>query len=184
MNKNYEEKKQYKNMMKVLIYASLNLAIFGLFRINIFKYYLDLFGLGCLEYLFYLILFCSAILLNRRDVFLPFLGDTVIPHSILPDNLTPENADVQKIINITPNTKILYWAAESNDMTLDNPWEAYGNYTNIGTTISDETGDAILSVRYPASYKKPYKSSVLQPHIHYRYVLNPGMMSRIETVQI
>ena len=183
MNKSYEDKKRNKQMIKILLYAGINIGLLGLFNTNYFKMLLTKFNLNFIEKYIYIIIGLSSILLFKRDIFLPFLGDTVIPTSILIDRV-PVNYNTEKKVNITPNTKILYWASESNDNVLDNPWEAYKEYNNMGVTTSDSNGNAILKVRKPSAYKKPYKSYVLQPHIHYRYVISNGMMSRIETILI
>ena len=183
MKKNYEDKKKNKQMMKIVLYAGINLGILGLFNINIFKNFLGKFNLNFIEKYIYMLVGFSSIFLFKRDIFLPFLGETVIPSSLLIDRV-PSNHTVEQEITITPNTKVLYWASEPNDAILDNPWDAYLDYDNMGVTTSDDNGKAILKVRQPSAYKKPYKNKVLEPHIHYRYEISNGMMSRIETVYV
>lgn len=53
-------------------------------------------------------------------------------------------------------------------------------YHNAGVTHSDSDGNALIRIRDPAAYKKPY-GGTLKPHIHYRIMRNNGMMSQIYT---
>ena len=122
-----------------------------------------------------------VIMAMKRDFFLPFLGDCVIPNGIL-DEKMPVNAETKLCIKIKPNVKIIYWASEQGE-DARMPWEAYKAYENAGVTKSDINGDACFYVRNPGSYKVPYKGK-LEPHIHYRYEKSKGMFSRIYTVKL
>ena len=184
MNKSYNDKKKMIVMLKLVFIGGINWGLIGLTNINFIKQILIKFNIVSIEKIIYIIVGISAYLLFKRDVFLPFLGDTVIPTSILTEK-TPSNPSIEKTINnIPPNTKVLYWAAEPSNEIIDNPWEAYDKYDNSGITTSNDEGIAILKVREPSSYRVPYKNKKLEPHIHYRYVKSPGMMSRIETINI
>ena len=183
MNKKYKEKKIDKKMMELLVYAGINIGLLGLFNLNLFKDFLKKFNIENIEKYIYMLVGVAAIFLFNRDTFLPFLGDTVMPTSILQIK-TPANHTVEQSVIIPPNTKVIYWASEPNDAILDNPWDAYLDYDNMGVTTSDDTGKAILKVRQPSAYKKPYKNKVLEPHIHYRYAISNGMLSRLETVYV
>ncbi len=133
----------------------------------------------------YLLVGLSALyLLFNRDTFLPFLGKTVFPCNLLKEEIKPDNADTTITIKTKPNSKVIYWASESNLTNSDlGPKDAYNNYTNAGVTTSDANGDAILSVRKPTRYTVPYKR-LLQKHIHYRVCDGRGMLGRVETVEI
>lgn len=115
-----------------------------------------------------------------RDVFLPFLGDAVLPSSVIVGERLPAGANRVVRVKVTPRAKVMYWASEPGDDVKPTPWKAYGKYKNAGVTTSDESGHAVLRIRNPSKYRVPY-GNVLSPHVHYRYMKNNGMMSRIFT---
>lgn len=124
--------------------------------------------------------FISLVMLFDRDLFLPFLGKCAVPQSILTLQ-TPKDADTKVNVNVPPNTKVLYWAAEPNTNSNIMPWTAYKKYTNAGVVISNKDGVAELIVRNPGGYSKPFPKGKLESHVHYRYVRTNGMLSRVYT---
>jgi hypothetical protein len=122
---------------------------------------------------------------TNRDFYLPFLGDTVFPTGLLGDNIVPNDSDLTIEVKIKPNTKLIYWAAEPCEgeecKTPVMAWHAYKEYKNSGIATSNNDGLATIRVRSPQHYKVPYKQSLLTPHVHYRTILNNGMLSRIHT---
>ena len=144
----------------------------------------DIFGrLKMVGMVVYIIIGLSALYnLFSRDYYLPFLGDAAHPCGFLTEK-TPDGANTQAIIVTRPNTSVLYWASESNDQIVENPWLAYGSNKNAGVTTSDAQGKAVLKVRFPSKYKVP-SGRTLSSHIHYRVCIGNGMLSRIETVEL
>ncbi len=121
----------------------------------------------------------------RRDFYLPFLGETVLPCAALEER-TPSGADTTVTVQVTPNSKLLYWAAEpaAEELKQIQDWKlAYATFSNIGVTTSDQSGTATLRVRKPQAYSVPFKGR-LEPHIHYRICGEDGIMSRVNTVFI
>lgn len=122
--------------------------------------------------------------LFNRDFYLPFLGDTVIPQYLIPDQKFPPNYNYTVTVNnLPPFSKVMFWASmpkstENNNLNL--PWTAYNKYKNSGSTITDENGSASFNIMYPQPYKTPYGKK-LKPHVHYRFFRTNGMLSRIET---
>jgi uncharacterized membrane protein YuzA (DUF378 family) len=116
-----------------------------------------------------------------RDTYLPFLGPTVMPCSLLQERV-PENADMGTVVQTAPGAKVLYWASEPSTGHLEvNDWrEAYGTFGNAGVATADAEGNAVLSVRTPQPYTVPMKGR-LEPHIHYRVCGDNGMIGRVET---
>ena len=85
---------------------------------------------------------------------------------------------------VTPNTKVVYWAAEpanENLKTLKSWKDAYLEYENAGVTTSNGEGVAILKVRDPQAYKVPFKGR-LESHVHYRVCNEAGWMGRVNTI--
>jgi uncharacterized membrane protein YuzA (DUF378 family) len=123
-----------------------------------------------------------AIMFNR-DTYLPFLGETVLPCSALPEQI-PENADTKIEVKVEPGAKVLYWAAEPETEGLKQlkDWrKAYLKFMNVGVVIASQDGVAELLVRNPQPYVVPWKGR-LEPHIHFRVCGDGGFLGRIQTV--
>lgn len=119
-----------------------------------------------------------------RDTYLPFLGKTVFPCSLLKDSV-PEGADLSVQVKVRPGAKVIFWASEpaNKDLHELQDWrKAYMEFKNAGVTTADATGIATLSVRTPQSYTVPMKGA-LDAHIHYRECVSDGMVGRVETVK-
>jgi uncharacterized membrane protein YuzA (DUF378 family) len=123
-----------------------------------------------------------AIMFNR-DTYLPFLGETVMPCSVLPEQI-PQNADTKVEVKVAPGSKVLYWAAEPETEGLKqiNDWrQAYMKFLNVGVVIASQDGVAELLVRNPQPYVVPWKGR-LEPHIHFRVCGDNGFLGHIQTV--
>lgn len=119
-----------------------------------------------------------------RDFYLPFLGETVAPCSVLSAQV-PEGADMKLSVQVHPGAKVMYWATEPADAASSQAnvpdWkQAYGEFQNAGVAIADDEGNAELAVRTPQAYAVPTKGK-LNPHVHYRECGDDGMMKRVET---
>ena len=131
-----------------------------------------------------------AIMVFKRDYYLPFLGDTVFPCEPLVEK-KPDGATISTTIHVTPNSNVVFWASEHADKTADSiqdyiaehPISAYSEYSNSGIVRSNAQGVATLSVRPPISYKIP-SGRVLKPHIHYRVCGKGGILGAVQTVYI
>ena len=100
----------------------------------------------------YIVIGLSALpLLFQRDMYLPFLGETVLPAGALAPK-TPQNANDQVTIRTRPGAKVVYWASEPNPTQgkdLPTFQEAYDAYENSGVVVADSSGHAILRFRGP-----------------------------------
>jgi len=141
-------------------------------------------GAGMIDKAIGLVCGLSAMyLLFDRDVYLPFLGDTVIPEAVIINDKMPAGANRVVIATVPANARVIFWAAAPSQKTKSNPWDAYGKYRNSGVTRGDSDGRAVFRIRNPGSYKVPGKGK-LEPHLHYRYMIDDGMMSKIFTAPI
>lgn len=180
----YLQKSIHKLAMILVIVGAIVWFIYGVTagRINVVE---RLFGLASKSLfaraIFILVGLAAAYVMFDRDLYLPFLGETVIPNGALPEK-TPERWNEKAVVDVPANTKIVFWAAEpATSDSMKGPAEAYGAYENAGVTISSSEGKAELRVRRPQSYKVPVRG-VLEPHIHYRIYTSEGMLGRIKTV--
>lgn len=128
----------------------------------------------------------AVALLFTRDIYLPFLGETLVPAGSLAPR-TPQNANDQVTVTTRPGAKVLYWASEPNPTAgKEAPtWAiAYGEYDNAGVVEADSSGKAILRFRGPPqAYTVPMKGR-LEPHVHFRVSEGNGFMGRVQTIFI
>jgi uncharacterized membrane protein YuzA (DUF378 family) len=133
----------------------------------------------------YIVIGLAAVLfVFQRDVYLPFLGETLVPGGALSPK-SPQGANDQVTITTKPGARVLYWAAEPDpNQGKDAPsWDiAYKNYENSGVAVADDTGQAILRYRGPPqAYAVPMKGR-LDPHVHFRVCEKNGFMGRVQTL--
>ncbi len=100
----------HKIAMVILIIGALTWLSIGAFNYNPVG---KMFGVKSMAArAVYIVVGLAAVsLMFHRDTYLPFLGDTVMPCSALPEQI-PEGADTQIQVPATPGAKVLYWAAE------------------------------------------------------------------------
>lgn len=116
----------------------------------------------------------------QRNTYLPFLGPTVLPFSLFPNELKPKDANLEFVIPVyeADGTKIVYWASQPSTTIVEDPFKAYGEYRNVGvTTVENEM--AKMNVLCPSSYNVP--GQTLKPHIHYRILYPTGIMGEVKT---
>lgn len=123
-----------------------------------------------------------AFLALDRDSYLPFLGECVLPTSLLAAK-TPQDASFTVSVHAAPGaTHIMYWASESGAGIAPNPYDAYGNYSNAGIVKTAPSGLTILPVRCPQQYK--VRGKTLPRHVHYRSIFKSGVAGPVQTTQI
>jgi hypothetical protein len=124
-----------------------------------------------------------VLMICNRDTYLPFLSENFVPEPFL--NLKERNPKkVEKTINIQvePNKKVLYWAADPGVEVKKNWKDGYGKFENSGIVKSDPLGNVKIPLECPNRYiVHGYK--ILPKHVHYRvYNENTQMLSRIQSV--
>jgi hypothetical protein len=124
----------------------------------------------------------------RRDTYLPFLGETVMPCSVLMDRV-PEHADKEVHVDgLTPGAKVIFWAAEpaTEGLARIRTWQqAYLDYANAGVATVDGAGHAVFHVRKPAGYVVPGGRG-LTAHVHWRVCGEGagGMLGPVQTTPV
>jgi hypothetical protein len=175
----YVKKLLYQIAMVFLVIGGLNWLCVGLMDTNAVS---ELVG-NASSAVYILVGISALFVMFDRDTYLPFLGPMVAPCSVL-QNREPPGATKEVKVIVSPNTKILYWAAEPANEKLKtiSSWkDAYLNYENAGVVTANNEGVAILKVREPQAYKVPFKGR-LEPHVHYRVCGESGFMERVHTV--
>ena len=179
---NYNDKYEMYYLRIALIATTVFLSAQGALNKNLIK---TLTGPLVSQLVYVVFIAISLYVAYDREFYLPFLGDSVFPNGLLVPNVTPIHADTAVEVKVPPSTKVIYWAAEPCNEKSSNlmAWDAYGEYTNSGVSTANEDGIALLSVRGPpSSYFVPHKETKLKSHIHYRYQVGKGMLSKIFTV--
>jgi len=164
--------------LALIVISALNYGFVGAFKVNVIE---RIIGKTIFTRVLYILIGLSALLMAfHRDTYLPFLGKTVFPASVLHDQ-TPTGATRSVTVKVTPHSKVIYWASEpSNGIEKKSYKDAYGNYDNAGVTHADHTGNAVLKVREPQSYTVPIKT--LRPHVHYRQVMPYGFIGPVKSL--
>lgn len=129
----------------------------------------------------FLVLLYVIYLGSFRNTYLPFLGPTVLPASLLKDSVENPKANVHAklFVNVPDDTKVIYWAAQPSDTVFETPFEAYNKFANSGVATI-KNNQTTLHVECPSSYKVPGKT--LKPHVHYRVVYPNGMLGSVQTL--
>jgi uncharacterized membrane protein YuzA (DUF378 family) len=180
----YWQKMANKMATVFLVGLALNYGLVGLNRINLLERLLGK-GTWGLRAMYLLVGVAALSMAFNRDTYLPFLGETHFPCSLLQEQ-TPPGATRSVQVRVEPNAKVLYWATEPSDGSVDiKPYDiAYGGYKNAGVAIADHNGFVNLKVREPQDYKVPLKGR-LEQHIHFRTCSDtPGFIGRIKTVYV
>ncbi len=180
-NTKYMEKMAFKIAMVLLIAGGLNWMVFGILGKDLVSM---IFGKGLISKIIFIVVGIAAIsIMFSRDTYLPFLGETVFPCSVLRD-FSPDGATVSQNIQVAPHAKVLYWASEPDNDGIENLKtydQAYLQYKNAGVTTANGDGVALLKVRQPQAYKVPIRGR-LEPHIHFRTCGPSGFLGSIQTI--
>jgi uncharacterized membrane protein YuzA (DUF378 family) len=184
MDQRYIQKKLYMIGALLLVIGGLNWGIVALTGGDLVS---SVFGRGSVvaRGIFLLVALAAAFVAFKRDYYLPFLGETLVPCSVMADKV-PEGADSSVGIRVRPGAKVVYWAAEpaNEDMMSAVDYRAaYLEYRNAGVATADADGNAVLKVRTPQGYTVPMKGA-LPPHVHYRECDGRGFMKSIVTVTL
>lgn len=168
----------------LVIIGGLNWGLVGAFGVNLVS---AVAGKGTVANAIYVLVGLSALWLGfQRATYLPFLGETVMPCSLLNEK-EPEHADTSvSVSGVRPGAKILYWAAEPATEGLDRlkDWrKAYLEFANAGVTTADANGYATLRIRRPQPYTVPLKGA-LQQHVHWRVCEEGGFVGPVQTTPV
>lgn len=177
-------KKLYMLGAVLLVIGGLNWGVLALTGGDVVT---KIFGKGSViaRGIFMLVALAAVAVVFDRNFYLPFLGETVVPCSVLKEQI-PEQADTSIAVRVKPNAKVLYWAAEpanENLKQLNDYRAAYLEYKNAGVVTADADGHAVLQIRTPQGYTVPMKGA-LPPHVHYRVCGENGFMGPIVTVTL
>jgi uncharacterized membrane protein YuzA (DUF378 family) len=173
-------RKLFMFSMILLIVGALNWFVVGVAGVNVLE---SVVGKSIARILYVFVGIAALAIAFDRDTYLPFLGETVMPCSILPEHI-PKGADTTLTVNVTPGATVLYWAAEPETEGLKKlvDWrKAYLKFMNAGVVKANDEGEAVLFVKNPQPYTVPWKGR-LEPHVHFRVCGGDGMLARIKTV--
>jgi uncharacterized membrane protein YuzA (DUF378 family) len=134
----------------------------------------------------YILVGIAAIFILYLNVylFLPFLGETVLPENILQPSI-PENATIEVTVKVPKmyekSKYVVYWASNPGEEIFTFPEEAYEETKNVG--VAPITSDSVkLSLQCPQIYK--VMGYTLPRHVHYRFASVRNIMSPVFTEEI
>lgn len=123
---------------------------------------------------------------SQRDSYLPFLGESVVPCSVLQDKI-PEHADLEVTVDhLKPGAKVIFWAAEpaTEGLAKIQDWRrAYLELANAGVATVTEAGTATLRIRKPQPYTVPLMGR-LESHVHWRSCQDGGGLGPVQTTAV
>jgi hypothetical protein len=130
----------------------------------------------------------AIVLMMKKETFLPFLGLAHVPNTLIAEERIPNGANISYSIDMNDyedGTKIIYWAANKTDKIIEDPYEAYKNYNNVGVA-KVKNGKAEVRIFCPDKYKvKKLFNQLLERHFHYRIVFkDTGFLSPVMTVKV
>ena len=174
-------KKLYMFIVILVIVGGLNWLLVGTTGFDPVKAFL---GRRTASILYTVVGVSTLLLALRRDVYLPFLGQTLFPSEAL-SLKTPQGANESVTIRTKPGAKVIYWASEpdtSETNKTPNAWDvAYSKYENSGVVQADDQGVALLRIRGPP---QPYRVGLfmtLKSHVHFRIQDGDGFFGPVQT---
>lgn len=141
-----------------------------------------------LKLISFILIFIVIYIGSFKETYLPFLHASVFPFPLIPSsNLYPPNSNITIPLDFDypDGSKVIYWAANPNEnhQTYNNPYDAYGNYTNSGIAIVNNK-KVVLYLNSPEKYKVP-SGITLNKHIHYRVAVpNNPFLTKVKTIFI
>jgi uncharacterized membrane protein YuzA (DUF378 family) len=174
-------KKLYMFIVFLVLIGGLNWLVIGTTGLDLVKSFL---GRRTANIIYIIVGIATLLLVSRRDVYLPFLGQTLFPAEALTLK-TPQGANESVNLKTRAGARVVYWAAEP-EMHVDgkdlNSWDkAYKNNENSGVVKADDQGVAVLRIRgLPQSYKVGYFMT-LKPHVHFRVEGANGFFGPVQT---
>lgn len=174
----------YKNKiyMNMLVFIVASNAVLTSFGFNVFDNIDSLIGNYFSKFIYFITGICIVLLGMKIQTWLPFLGDTVLPFTLIPE--TTNVGDTTIKIKISPNTKVAYWTSLPSTNEKPPVVKAYGDYSNAGVSKSDKDGYATLTFNKGTGYIVP-SGKFIKPHIHYRELNGEySMIGPIETIFI
>jgi uncharacterized membrane protein YuzA (DUF378 family) len=174
-------KKLYMFIVVLVVVGGLNWLLVGSMGFDPVK---ALLGRRWSSYLYIVVGIATLLLALRRDVYLPFLGQTLFPSEALTVK-TPQGANETVTIRTKPGARVIYWASEPDaheDKGSTNTWDvAYSKYENSGVVQADDQGVALLRIRGPP---QPYRVGLfmtLKSHVHFRIQDGDGFFGPVQT---
>jgi uncharacterized membrane protein YuzA (DUF378 family) len=177
--------------VSIVLVGAVNGAAVGLAKFNPLQ---SLLGLTLSRLAYVVIGLCALYVGTQRKSYLPFLGETVIPCSVLKDQV-PEHADTSvQIHGLTPGKKVLFWASEpategigkstTEGLGRIKDWRrAYLEFANAGVATVDDGGHATLTIRKPQAYTVPIKGRI-ESHVHWRICGDNGFLGPVEMTAV
>ena len=132
--------------------------------------------------IYFIVGVCAIVIAFDRTLWLPFLGESVLPSVLIP--LTSAKASAKTVkVKVAPNTKVAYWSANpGNNPEIPTVKDAYGKFENSGVVMSDATGIATLSFEKGTPYVVP-SGRQIDSHVHYRELSGEyGMIGPVQSV--
>lgn len=169
-------------VMTVLVFAIASNAVLSNYEFNLLNKLDSIIGYNVSKLIYFITGISIILLAMRKQTWLPFLGDTVIPVTLIPE--TKNIGDTSIKIKVTPNTKVAYWSSLPFVDEKQPVEKAYGDYSNAGVSQSDKDGFATLTFNKGTGYVVP-SGKFIKPHVHYRELHSEySMIGPVKTIYL
>jgi hypothetical protein len=116
---------------------------------------------------------------HGKTLFLPFLGETVLPPTVFRTAAPTESTITVSVPAPEEATHAVFWAANPSGSAFKTPWEAYDGFKNAGV-VPVVGGAATFPLFCPAPYAVP-SGKTLSKHVHFRFMYPYGVLSDVHT---
>ena len=175
----------------LLVIGGLAWGILGMTGFNPISRFANLLRFPILTRIIYTMIGLASILyilkFFNKDTFLPFLGQSVFPSSLLNVGTQSQgNFDRELTLTAPPESQaklLAFWAAdEGADGKTTSAEEAYGDFHNSGV-VPVVDGQATIRFKDPGEYHVMEGKKHLESHIHYRWI-GKSMMGKVNTAYV
>lgn len=169
-------------IMRLFVFIVAGNAVLNVYGINAFNKIDSFIGYNISKIIYFFTGIFIVLLAIKKQTWLPFLGDTIIPSILMPE--TKNVGDTTIKIKIMPNTKVAYWSSLPSTKENISVEKAYGDYSNAGVSKSNNDGYASLTFNKGSGYIVP-SGRFIKPHIHYRELYDEySMIGPVKTIYL
>ena len=173
----------------ILLIGGLNWGLIGMFDYNLVEdsnrntFQTKIFT----EIVYTLVGLCAIYLLMQREFYLPFLGHSVVPESLIQTHKLPFEPTIEVEVDVVSGAKkVMFWAANPSESSSVEKYDiAYGKFGNSGV-VDVINGKATMVLACPQQYWVPKwgMERTLFKHVHYREVFEDGFVGEVKTVDL
>ena len=130
------------------------------------------------RYIYIIVAICGLILASKRHTWYPYSSESILPEYTVALH-TPPKANKKIVINVKPNSKVIYWSGNYDkwESDINVKLKEKNHLCHSGVVMSDEFGNANILFEDYDDLDKSFK------HLHYRVLgYSHHLMSDIKKI--